>query len=142
MSDSRFSNVEKQAMQDSANMLDLTRVGEKSAELMFSEVYADLQNNQGLKGKDLENSLNRYINTINTSADKLADSKGEPYNLKFEIVDTNKDGKWNQGEEIRVHNESRYFFSQPASFKADGPGYANSFDALLKERAQLKREGI
>lgn len=140
-----FNLVEKQAGDDAVKMLDLSRSGEKCAELMLEDVFSGISDrlNQSAKdgGKNAEELVNHYINTVNSKADEAAAKAGHAYNLNFKIVDENKDGKWNAGEKIQVHNESRYWFRQPAPFNLDGvPDSKDGPDAMLKNQSQLDKE--
>lgn len=130
-----MSDITKQAVSDATRMNDTSRTGEKVAELMLEDVVAEMQNN-GTKPQDIEKNVNKYINAVNSEA-----NKNPGYNLNFEIVDSNNDGKWNSGESVKVHNESRWSWRQPEQFKLDGsPDFKNATDAMLTESAQVKMQ--
>ena len=126
--------INQQAVNDANEMNDLSRTGERVAELMLEDIYAGLKN-EGAKPQQLEAGVNKYINMVNAEA-----NKNTGYNLSFEIVDTNGDGKWNDGEKVQVHNESRWGFRQPKAFDLDGAPdqRGNGADAILTEAAQVK----
>ncbi len=136
-------NVNEHAKECASEMTDLSRAGEMSAQLMLEEVLGDIQDDP--RTKNTEDSVNKFINAVNAEANKLSetDKKNYPYNLKFEIVDENNDGKWNTGEKVQVKNPSRYSFRQPAAFKLDGSPDTgvDEATAILQQSAMRKRAG-
>lgn len=107
---------------------------EKAAELLLEDIHSTLKNqNPNASAQDFEKKMNNAIDYANK---KSSDSG---FNLNFQIVDENGDGKWNEGEKIKVHNNSRYF-NQPKAFKLDGVlDVKDGVDGMRGENAQLNQ---
>lgn len=156
MGDSRWTaaRAEAKADKDSNKMLDLSSSGEEAARNMLNDVtrqiytdrlnahYGDRTNRTQV---ETEECVNSYIQRANKDADKAADKayekgQGPGYNLKFEIVDENGDGKWNFGEKVKVHNESKWWYDQPAPFLPGTNKQDVGTNDIYKYNNQQKRD--